>query len=272
MLKVALIGCGAIGRVIAGAIAKGEVDASLEMVFDMDRESAETVCALFDKAPDIAGGINDILESDATMVVEAASVRAAKEVTLPVLESGKDIMLLSAGVLADEDFVEKVREIARESRGRVHIPSGAIVGLDGLKSAMSAEVAEVTLTTTKPPSGLAGAPYLFEEGIVPEDIKEKTVIFQGSAREAIKAFPANVNVAVSLATAGIGVDRTKVKVVADPGTTRNTHEIHVKGDFGEFTIKVENLPSPHNPRTSYLAALSAIATLKKIATPIQIGT
>ncbi|NOZ76327.1 MAG: aspartate dehydrogenase [Euryarchaeota archaeon] len=272
MLKMALIGCGSIGRIIAGAVCQGEVRASLVMVLDRDKEAAGKVCELLEGRPAIAGGVEEILASDADMVVEAASVEAAKEVAVPVLESGKDLMLLSVGALADGAFYRRVLEAARDSGRKVYIPSGAIGGLDALKSAMVAQVEEVTLTTTKNPRGLAGAPYLEEQGIDAGAITEKRVVFEGSAAEAIKGFPANTNVAVALGVAGIGVERTRVRVVADPGATRNVHEIHVRGDFGQFTFRVENLPSPHNPKTSYLAGLSAVATLKRLTSPFQVGT
>jgi len=272
MLKVGLLGCGAIGRVIAESICAGTVNASLEMVYDTNKASAETVCSIMEKPPRVADSMEAILDSEVDLVVEAASVGAAREVAIPVLEGGKDLMILSVGALAEGDFYQRVQEAARAFGRKVYIPSGAIGALDALRSASGAALEEVTLTTTKHPEGFRGAPYLVEKGIEPEDIKEKTVIFEGSAMEAIQGFPANTNVAVALGISGMGVEKTRVKVIADPTATRNTHEIHVKGDFGEFTFKVENTPSPHNPRTSYLAALSAVATLKKITSPIQVGT
>ena len=120
--------------------------------------------------------------------------------------------------------------------------------------------------------GLVGAPHVEALGIKLETIEKETLLFEGTASEAVKAFPANVNVAATISLAGIGFERTKVRVIADPTLSRNVHEITVEGEFGKLSTRVENLPSPENPKTSYLAALSAISTLKKILSPVQIGT
>jgi len=128
------------------------------------------------------------------------------------------------------------------------------------------------LTTTKHPQGLKGAPFILENNIDLDSLKEKTLLFEGSADEAARAFPANVNVAASLGLAGLGAEKTRVRIFADPQASRNIHEIMVEGAFGKFTCCIENIPSPSNPKTSFLAALSAVATLRKITEPLQIGT
>jgi len=130
----------------------------------------------------------------------------------------------------------------------------------------------VVLTTSKPPAGLAGAPFVAENQIDLDEIKERTVLFEGTAQEAVKAFPANINVAASLSLAGIGPQRTQVRIIADPELSANVHQIEVIGKFGKLTTRTENLPSPSNPKTSYLAALSAVATLKSITEAAKIGT
>lgn len=271
-MKIALIGCGAIGRVIASAAAEGMLDASLGLLYDADVGRAEALRSIFKKKPKIAEGIEDIVKADVDIVVEAASQDAVRRFALKILGSRKSMMIMSVGALADENFFSSVAKAARAGGVKVYLPSGAIGSLDSLKSAAAAKIYEVVLTTTKNPKSLAGAPYIAEKGIDLAKIKKKTVLYRGSALEAIRKFPANVNVAVALGLAGIGVGKTKVEVAADPNTDRNTHEIHVRGDFGEFKFVTENLPSPRNPRTSYLAALSAIATLKRIASPVEVGT
>jgi aspartate dehydrogenase len=155
---------------------------------------------------------------------------------------------------------------------KIFVPSGAIAGIDGLKSAKSASIDRVEISTTKNPKGLDGAPFIMANNINIYSFQKKTMIFEGNAKEAVKAFPANVNVAASLSLAGIGSEKTRVKIFVDPNASRNIHEITVEGDFGAFTCRIENVPSPENPKTSFLAALSAIATLKKITEPLQIGT
>jgi aspartate dehydrogenase len=182
------------------------------------------------------------------------------------------MMIMSIGALADEKLWEQIKSLALEHNCKVYLPSGAIVGLDGLKSASIGGINSVMLTTRKPPSGLQGAPYIERQGIDLSSLKRATVIFEGCAEDAVKGFPANVNVAATLSLAGIGAKRTKIRIIADPAISRNVHEIHVEGEFGRFETRAENIPSPSNPRTSYLAALSAVATLKKIAEPVQIGT
>ncbi len=260
-MKIALIGCGAIGSVIAKAIADEAVSAELVLLYDADRKAAERVSGLFKKKPGIAASIEEILNSSADLTVEAASQKAVKSFAAKILNSKKSLMMMSIGALSDGKFFKKIKKIAEKNRVKIYLPSGAIGGLDALKSASAAKIYEVTLTTTKPPDALKGA----------EKIRERTILYDGSALEAIKKFPVNVNVAAALSLAGIGVKKTKVKVVADPSAKRNVHEIFVRGDFGEFKFRIENLPSPQNPRTSYLAALSAIATLKKITSAVEIG-
>ena len=189
-----------------------------------------------------------------------------------VLESGKDLMVMSVGAFMDEKLLDDLVSAARKNDCRIFVPSGAIAGIDGLRSARTALISKVEISTTKNPKGLEGAPFIIENNIDVNSFHEKTLIFDGNAKEAVRAFPANVNVAASLSLAGIGSEMTRVKVFVDPEASRNIHEITVEGDFGKFTCRIENIPSPDNPKTSLLAALSAIATLKKITEPLQIGT
>lgn len=206
------------------------------------------------------------------LVVESASQSAVSFIVPQALEAGCDVMILSVGALADKELREKLFELARKNNCKLYFPSGAVVGIDGLNSASSAGISSVTLTTRKPPSGLAGAPHIAALGIDLGKIEKETLLFEGPASEAVKAFPANVNVAATISLAGIGFEKTMVRVIADPSLSRNVHEIAVEGEFGKFTTRVENRPSPENPKTSYLAALSAISTLKKVLNPVQIGT
>ncbi len=215
--------------------------------------------------------IEELLHS-VDLVIESASQNAVRLLVPRVLEAGCDVMILSVGALADEELRKKLFRLAQQNNCKLYFPSGAVVGIDGINSASAAEISSVTLTTRKPPSGLAGAPYVVCKGIELEKIEKETLLFEGSASEAVKAFPTNVNVAATISLAGIGFERTKVRVIADPALSRNVHEITVEGEFGKFFTRVENLPSPENPKTSYLAALSAISTLKKIMNPIKIGT
>ena len=205
------------------------------------------------------------------VVVEAASQKAVPAIARAALGKGKRLMIMSVGALADREFFAEVKALAKEHGSLVYLPSGAISGLDGLKSASIGTIRSVTLTTTKNPIGLKGAPFILENKIDLDALAGPTLIFEGSALQAVKAFPANVNVAATLFLAA-GEGEVQVKVVADPGIHVNRHEIVVEGDFGRISTIVENVPSPRNPKTSYLAALSAIATLRSIVEPVKIGT
>ena len=177
-------------------------------------------------------------------------------------------MVLSCGALLDNfDLVE----LARRNGGRVMVPTGALLGLDAVQAAAQGEVARIHMVTRKPPNGLDGAPYLLAHGISVADLAEAKRVFAGTAREAAKGFPANVNVAAALALAGIGPDRTTIEIWADPAVTRNTHRIEVEADSVRLAMQIENVPS-ENPKTGRLTPLSVIALLRKLASPLAIGT
>ena len=273
-IGVGLIGCGSIGTVIAKAIDDGRAGGlKLVAVYDIVREHAERLVKVLSKSPVIAE-TSDLLirRRDINLVVEAASQDAVREYAVKVLEEGKDLMVMSTGALLDEDLYQEVLNTARRLGRKVYIPSGAIVGLDNIKSAALEEIESVILTTRKPPVSFEGAPLIRKRGIDLTSIKEPKVLYEGPAREAVKLFPRNVNVAASLSLAGVGADRTRVKIIADPDVKGITHEIRVKGVFGELVTRTVNRPFPDNPKTSYIAALSAIATLKRVSGNINVGT
>lgn len=271
MLKIGLIGCGTIGTTICKAIDDGSIEAELFAIYDRNVSNMDKLLSTLKiSKPQIIEPAVMINQID--LLVECASQKAVYELIPAALHAHCDVMIMSAGAFADEKLYNTIKELARDKNCKVYLPSGAIVGLDGLKSASSEEIYSVTLTTQKPPEGLAGAPYIIRNNIDLDNINGKTVVFEGSASEAVKAFPANVNVAATLSIAGIGFEKTRVRIVANPALTRNIHEISVEGAFGEFTTRVENVPSPTNPKSSYLASLSAIATLKNISNPFQTGT
>ncbi len=268
-LKIGLIGCGAIGTEIAKAIDSREIDADLVAVCDHNPATAAALIKSLKRKP-VRAGLEELVRlSD--LVVEAACQGAVPAIARATLGAGKDLMIMSVGALADAELYREVKRLAADHGSKVYLPSGAISGLDGLKSASTGKIRRVTLTTTKNPAGLEGAPYIREKGIDLKALKEPTLIFEGSASEAVKAFPANVNVAATLCLAA-REGEVRVKIVADPQIKVNQHEIVAEGDFGRITTRVENVPSPKNPRTSYLAALSAIATLRSIVEPMKIGT
>lgn len=271
MLRIGVVGCGTIGKGICKAIDEGIVKAELVAVYDRNACDAGKLKEQFSNfRPEFMEVTEMVRHID--LLVECASQEAVRDVVPLALISKCDVMILSVGALADEELRHRIENLAADNNCKVYLPSGAIVGLDGLKSASIGNIDSVTITTRKPPRGLAGAPFVIRNNIDLGSITDVTVLFEGPAREAVKAFPANVNVAATLSVAGIGFEKTQVRVVADPSITRNIHEITVRGVFGEFTSRTENVPSPANPKSSYLAQLSAIATLKKISSPFQVGT
>lgn len=270
MLKIAIIGCGAIGTEISKAIDKGVINAGLAGIYDRNREHCNRLLSLLNNKPEILPP--DELISRADVVVECASQEAVREFGAYVLEKGKDLVILSTGALVDSGLLEKLFTAAKEHNCKLYVPSGAIAGIDGLKSASIARINKVVLSTTKNPQGLKDAPFILENKLDLSLFHKKTLLFEGKAEDAVRGFPANVNVAATLSLAGIGAKETKVKVFVDPEVRENIHKIAIEGDFGKLTCVVENVPSKANPKTSYLASLSAIATLKKITTPLQIGT
>lgn len=269
-----MVGCGAIGTVIANAIDGGKAgDISLIIVYDIIRERAEKLSSRLKHKPIIAESIDDVLRrEDVQIVIEAASQEAVRQYALKVLSSNKDLMVMSTGALLDDALLAEITEAAKRGGRRIYVPSGAIVGLDNIKSAAIGRVEEVTLITRKPPMSLKGAPYVERSKVDLTLLREPLTLYEGIAREAVKLFPQNVNVAASLSLAGIGPDKTRVRIIVDPNIKNIIHEIYVKGEFGEIRTKTINKPCPTNPKTSYIAALSAIATLRKISGTLIIGT
>jgi aspartate dehydrogenase len=186
----------------------------------------------------------------------------------PVLRAGKKLLVLSAGALLPRP---ELLELAKKHGGQIIVPTGALLGLDAVCAAAEGQIHSVQMTTRKPPNGLSGAPYLVENRIQVDDVREPLRVFSGSARDAAKGFPANVNVAVALSLAGIGPDRTRIDIWADPTVTRNTHRIQVDSDSARIDMTIENIPS-ENPKTGRITALSVIAALRKIHAPLRVGT
>lgn len=262
--RVGLVGCGTIGSQLAMSVDSDKIaNASLVALFDAAEGNLQNLKSKLHSSPEAHSDFGRFLASGADIVVEAASQDAVRAFGRATLEAGKDMMIMSVGAVADGGFLAELLQAAAKKGCRIYVPTGAIAGIDAIRSVRNL-LDSVTLTTTKNPKALAGAPFFETSRIRLDDIAKSTVVYEGAAAEAVRAFPANVNVAAVLSLAGIGVDRTKVRIVADPRATTNRHEIVAAGSFGEIRIMVDNVPSPGNPKTSFLAVLSAIECLRSI--------
>ena len=266
-LSVAIGGFGAIGMAVARKLDESIEGLHLAAVSARDREAAAFRMQNFrNPVPVMAAGD---LAQHGDIVVECAPASVFAEIAEPALKAGRIFMPLSIGqLLVHPDY----EDLARANGGRIIAPTGALLGLDAVRAAAEGEIELVTMVTRKPPGGLAGAPYLEEKGISLEGLREPLKIFDGTAREGARGFPANVNVAAALSLAGIGPDRTRLEIWADPAVTRNTHSIRVEADSVRFEMKIENVPSVENPRTGKLTALSVIAALRGLTSPMRVGS
>ncbi len=253
-MKVGIIGCGAIANIITTSIVSEESNIDIAYFFDKDIERAENIASL-------AGGVavldfEDMLK-DVDLVLECASPDSVKHFAPIVLERGIDMIVMSIGAFMDTDFYTDVLKIARDNNAKIHLPSGAVVGLDGIKAVAKFGLKEVSLVTRKSPKSLG------------KDIDTEEVLFEGKASDAVKEFPLNINVAATISMAcNRDID---VKIIVDPKVDRNVHEITARGDFGEFKTITMNYPCAANPKTSMLAALSAIRLLKSFNETISVG-
>lgn len=254
-MKLGIIGCGAIGTDVAKAADKMK---EIEKIYlhDIKEAASKNLAKVLKKAE--VKEFDDFLK-DADIVFEAASQQAVVQYGLKVLEAGKDMVIMSLGSLFDDNIRKNLENTARKNRCKIYLPSGAVCGIDGVLAASMEWLDSVTLVTTKPPESL---------GL---KVNERTIVFRGNAREAVKKFPKNINVAACLSLAGVGFDDTKVEIVADPVETRISHKILAHGKFGRLRAEVENMQNPNNPKSSYMASLSAISILRRIIDPIQIG-
>ncbi len=267
MVKVGLVGCGAIGTALAGAIVGPYAQqARLVGVSDVNPAAAARLAARLDPHPPILS--LDTLFDSSQLVVEAASADGAITIAHRALQAGCHVLIMSVGALLRDPSI--LTEAARLHR-HVHIPSGALCGIDGIKAFAQGRLERVTLTTTKPPHAFAGSPGVAAAGVDLQNLKTPTVLFEGTAAEAVAAFPQNINVAAALALATRGAVPVRVTIVADPQATQNRHEVEAVGDCGRLATRMESVAST-NAKTSEVAVRSAVATLGQILEGSHIGT
>ena len=265
-LGVAIGGFGAIGREVAKALVAGLPGLRLAAVSGRDRAKAEAGLA------ELGTGVPvlplEALADAAEIVLECLPAAVFRDVAEPAIDQGRIFMPLSVGqLLTHGDLIER----AKATGARILPPTGALLGLDAVRAAAEGRIESVAMVTRKPPGGLAGAPHLVENGISVEGLTEPLMVFEGTAREGARGFPANVNVAAALSLAGIGPDRTTLQVWADPGVTRNVHRIIVEADSARFEMLIENVPSA-NPKTGKITALSTIAALRGLTATLKVGS
>ena len=254
-IKVGIIGCGAIAQIITNFAAEGKLGVDLKFFYDWDMKRAENLASHIDGI--VVQNVQDMLDH-VDLVIEAASSQAVEKLIPSIIARGKDVIIMSVGALVDIKLKNQLEKIALENKSKIYTPSGAIVGLDGIKAASMGKITEVSLITRKPPKSL---------GI---SVDKETVLYEGKASAAVRKFPVNMNVAATLSiTCNKEAD---VKIIADPKLDQNVHEIQVVGDFGEFKTITKNRSCATNPKTSVLAAYSAIKLLKSLDENSRIGT
>jgi aspartate dehydrogenase len=263
--SIGIVGCGAIGKALVKAVEDGKLAVRVAGVTSRTEKSAREFLGAFSNPPPYLPLDELVRSSD--LIVEAAGGHIVAELAKKVFAAGKDLMVISVGALVEDP---NIMAESRRTGCRLYVPSGAIAGLDGIKSACVGAISHVTHTTRKPPLGLEGAPYLVERGISLIGLQEEQEVFSGSAREACRGFPANVNVTGAVSLAGIGPDKTRVRILAVPGLPRNCHDIDIEGEFGKLHVHIENIPS-ENPKTGKLTAMSIIRAVQDVVDPVRIG-
>lgn len=265
-LRVGIVGLGQVGRSLARALDRGLPNLTLTAVCVRDEEVAKAwlsdLCAPPPTVPLIS------LPHHCDLAIECAPSSLLPFIARPMLEAGKKVLVLSVGALLDHP---ELVELAEKNGGQILVPTGALLGLDAVTAAAEGRIHSVKMVTHKPVRGLLGAPFLATQGIDIKDLQEPMRIFSGSAREAARGFPANINVAVALGLAGIGPDRTELEIWANPKIDRNTHTIEVDADSASFSMTIRNIPSD-NPKTGRITAQSVLSMLRKMQAPLRVGT
>jgi len=272
-MRIAILGGGTIARLFLEHIRRGDLGAGIEVAAICGRSAASAGANLAREfeVPFVAGA-EALAATKPDVVVEAASHEAVRQNLVNLLSAGVSVIVLSGGALVDDALRAAAEKAAEDNDALLYVPSGGIGSLDALKAACIAGVDEVSIQVAKPPAAWKKIPYVDAIGVDLDGLREARVLFDGPAREGVPHFPQNVNIAAVLSMAGIGFDRTRLRVVADPALTLNTHTIRVRGASGVFTIVLENVPSPENPKTAWLACYSALAALKHVNSRVRYGT
>jgi aspartate dehydrogenase len=271
-MRVAIIGGGTIATLFIEHIRRGELG-DTQVVAVMGRSNVSRGKLLADEHHiAYVTTLDELIAQRPDVVVEAASHEAVRDFGGALLAKGIAVIVLSGGALCDDALRLRLEQAAHASGALLYVPSGGIGGLDALKAAVLSGMESVTISVAKPPAAWKGIAYVERLGVDLNALKQAHVLFDGTAREGVPHFPANVNIAAVLSLSGIGFDRTRLKVIADPALKFNTHHIEMRGLTGNISVKFENVPSPENPKTAWLACYSALAALKHAKSPVRYGT
>ena len=268
-IKVGILGCGAIGSRMALAIKDELKDSAVVAgVFDIQDGRAEKLAKNFSRGRIIKHSIEELIKS-CDLMVEAVNAKDTQKLIKQALSAKKDVLVMSVGKLLG---AKDIFQTASKNRCSLLVPSGAIAGLDAIKAASQRKISKITLTTRKPTFGFTQNEYITKQNVDLTKIKSETVLFDGNVKTAVQHFPQNINVAAAIALASLAEDKMRIRIITSPEYKINSHEIEVTGDFGRLVTRTENEVCPDNPKTSYLAVLSAIHTLKQYFQEVKIGT
>jgi len=271
-MRIGIIGGGVIARLFLEHVAHGDMgDARVVAVQGRSAASRGRPLAEQYGVPFVIS-LDALIAERPDVVIEAASHDAVREFARPLLKQGIALIILSAGALCDDDLRARLEAAAAKYKALLYVPSGGIGGLDALKAVCVAGADSVEIAVTKPPAAWKGIPYVEKMNLDLDNLAGPVTLFEGSARAGVPHFPANVNIAAALSMAGIGFDRTQLKVVADPALIYNTHYINIRGRTGAISIKFESVPFPDNPKTAMLACYSALAAFKQFNSLVRYGT
>jgi aspartate dehydrogenase len=271
-MRVGLLGGGVIARLFLEHARRGEMsDAKVVALAGRNENSRGKALAREFGVPFVVGAA-ELIAARPEVVIEAASHGAVREHAEALLSNGIAVIVLSGGALCDDELRARLERASAKHRALLYLPSGGIGGLDALKAACAAGVDEVSIAVTKPPAAWKGIAYVERMKIDLDHLAGPLILFEGTAREGVPHFPANVNIAAVLSLAGVGFDRTRLKVVADPALRFNTHFVTIKGKTGIIDLRFETVPSPDNPKTAMLAYYSALAAFRQFDSPVRYGT
>lgn len=267
-MKIGIAGMGAVGLPVAQELDRGGIPGCTLVGFsarNADR-AAEHNRQLAIPVPHY--DLSEIADH-CDLVIETLPPALFNDLAVPVLQAGKTLVVLSASqLLGRQDLID----LASKTGATIAIPSGAILGLDAIKGVAVGTITSVVIETRKPVAGLIKAPFIAQTNLDLSTLTGPQLILEGSVTEVARVFPANVNVAAAVSLAGIGPDKTRMEVWADPTLERNKHTVRVTSDSSDFTMSIQNLPSAENPATGKITALSVIAYLRQKTAVVQVGT